>query len=382
MNLSIILQLLFWFAVFLIFWAYFGYFLTLKLISLVYTYRVHKEDTLPNVSLVITAYNEEIRIQHKLENTLALDYPKEKLEVIVVSDASTDRTDEIVKSFANSGVKLLVMPKRYGKHYGQGRGIQHTSNELVVLSDATTFLAPDAIRKISSSFADPAIGCVSGQDRIDSGEDKSQGEGVYIRYEMMLRELESKVGSLVGVSGSFFAIRKSLCNEWINNMSSDFYMPILAKRRGFRTVSEPLAIGTYKVLHDNKKEFTRKVRTVVHGLEVLFWFKSILNPFKYGFYSLQMFSHKLCRWFVPFCMIIVLATNLLLLNHGLIYSFALILQLLFYMIVTVGFLFKQLQKYSLVRFPVFFAMVNSSIIVAWYKYMTNQKYLVWDATKR
>ncbi|RKX26510.1 MAG: glycosyltransferase family 2 protein, partial [Candidatus Zixiibacteriota bacterium] len=271
----IVFELIFWLSVFLIFWAYFGYFLTLKLISPLYTHRVLKEDTLPNVSLVITAYNEEARIQNKLENTLELDYPKDKLEVIVVSDASTDRTDEIVKTFADRGIKLLVMPKRHGKHHGQGRGIQHASSELVVLSDATTFLAPDAIRKIIANFADPAVGCVSGQDRIDSGEGESQGEGAYVRYEMMLRELESRVGSLVGVSGSFFAIRKSLCNEWINNMSSDFYMPILTKRRGFRTVSEPLAIGTYKVLHDNRKEFTRKVRTVVHGLEVLFWFKSI-----------------------------------------------------------------------------------------------------------
>ena len=129
-------------------------------------------------------------------------------------------------------------------------------------------------------------------------------------------------------------------------------------------------------------EFMRKVRTVVHGLEVLFRFTSILNPFKHGSYALQMFSHKLCRWLVPFCMIVAFPANLPLLDHGFVYSLAFALQLLFYITVIAGLQFERLQKYSVVRFPVYFALVNLSILVAWYKYLTNQEYFVWDATRR
>lgn len=378
----VVLEFIFWLSLFLIFWTYFGYFLALKLISLIYTRPIKRSEEISPVSLIITAYNEERRIREKLQNALELDYPKELLEIIVVSDASSDRTEEIVSEFADQGVKLLVMSERHGKHYGQGRGIRSAANEIVVLSDATTFLAPDALRNLVGNFADPSIGCVSGQDRILSAEGELRGEGAYVRYEMLLRELESRVGSLVGVSGSFFATRKSLCHHWIDNMSSDFYMPLVAIMNGQRSVSEPTAVGTYTVLQDPAKEFTRKVRTVVHGLEVLSQFMPLLNPFKYPVFAIQLFSHKLCRWLVPFCMIVALPTNYFLLGSSFIYSLLIAAQLIFYILITASLLFEGLKKNPAIKLVSFFAMVNLSILVAWYKYWTNQNYVVWDATKR
>jgi cellulose synthase/poly-beta-1,6-N-acetylglucosamine synthase-like glycosyltransferase len=377
-----IIHALFWLALFAVFWTYFGYFIIIVLVSLWYTKKVKAAEFCPKITLVITAYNEEKHIAQKLENTLALDYPKDKMEIIVVSDASEDRTEDIVRSYQDHGVKLLVIPERRGKHYGQGRGIRMAANDIVVLTDATTYLEPGAVRKMVGNFADPSVGCVSGQDKVIVAGDETPGEGAYVKYEMKLRDIESRVGSLVGVSGCFFAVRKNLCDQWIDNMSSDFYMPIVTYMNGYRTIVEKEAVGEYRVLRNQTKEFERKVRTVVHGLEVLFRFKSILNPFKYGSYSLQMISHKLLRWLVPFFMIVVFVCNISLLSQGYVYEVLFAAQLLFYILVSVALLIEKLQDMVIFRLPAFFVMVNLSILVAWYKYLLGEQYVVWDATKR
>ncbi|MEW6052148.1 MAG: glycosyltransferase family 2 protein [Candidatus Zixiibacteriota bacterium] len=376
------MPVLFWGSAFVIFWAYIGYPLALWLISLFHVKKVAKQDWYPPVTVIITAYNEEKRIANKIDNTLALEYPKDKLDIIVVSDASTDQTEEIVRSYFDRGIKLLRIAERHGKHYGQGHGIQMATTDIVVLTDATTFLKADAIAKIVRSYADPTIGCVSGEDRIEETADGSAGEGAYVRYEMKLRALENQVGSLVGASGCFFSVRKYLCYHWIGDMSSDFYMPIVTRMHGLRAVVEHQAIGYYRVLANPDKEFMRKVRTVVHGLEVLFEFKEILNVFKYGTYTLQMFSHKLCRWLVPFAIIVLLIANLFLWRHGLFYQALLAGQALLYVMALLAYLLRPLQQISLFKIPLFFVMVNLSILVAWWKYLTGQKYVVWDATKR
>ena len=378
----ILLIFFFWLSALMVFWTYFGYFLTLKLVSLMYTHRVDRREFYPPITMVITGYNEEKRIRQKLENTLELDYPKDKLEIIVVSDASTDRTEEIVREFEDRGIKLLRIEERHGKHYGQGRGIRMARNDLIVCSDVTTFLPPGAVARIISNFNDPTVGAVSSRDQVTTEDGQIEGEGAYVRYEMALRDLESKVGSLVGLSGSFFAVRKQLTTEWIDNMSSDFYTPIVTWKNGFRAIADPEAVGLYRVQRNPQKEFERKVRTVVHGLEVLFRFSYILNPFKYGRFSLQIISHKLMRWLVPFCLIILFGLNTLLVDQGAVYRLTMALQLAFYILVSLGLLFEKLQAKTAFKIPVFFVMVNLSILVAWYKYLTGQEYVVWDATKR
>ena len=382
MSAMLIIQILFWLSLFLIFWTYLGYLLTLKFISLFYSKSAVKQEYFPEVSLVITAYNEEKKIGQKIENSLALGYPNDKLEIVVVSDGSTDRTIDIVRSYQDKGVKLLALPIRNGKHYIQGKGIPIAKSDIIVFSDATTFLKNDAVKNIVQNFADPKIGCVSGFDEIQSADSNIYGEKAYIKYEMKLRDLESAVNSLVGVSGSLFAVRKHLCENWMDNMSSDFYIPIIAHMNGYRTVLEEEAIGYYEVLDEPEKEFIRKVRTVVHGMEVLSRLKRILNPFKYGVYSCQMISHKLSRWLVPLYLIFLLGTNLLLISQNTFFLITLILQVVFYMLAFFAFFIKSMKDILIFRIPLFFVMVNYSIIVAWHNYFIGKNFVLWEPTKR
>jgi glycosyltransferase involved in cell wall biosynthesis len=379
---GIFLQILFWGSLFIALWAYVGYFLAMWLLSAVRPRPVAKKEWYPQISLIITAYNEEKRIGRKIDNSLDLEYPRDKLEIIVVSDASTDATEAIVKTFAEQGVKLLVMPVRNGKHYAQGRGIQAAAGDIVVLTDATTFLEKEALAKIVRSYSDESVGCVSGEDKVETAGGETAGEGAYVRYEMKLRSFENLVGSLVGASGCFFSVRKSLCGGWIDDMSSDFYMPIVANMNGLRAVVDHEAIGSYRVVNNPSKEFERKVRTVVHGLEVLFRFKGIMNPFKYGGYAWQMISHKLCRWLVPPALIVAFVANLFLANQGVFFTITLAAQGMLYLLATLAYSLRPLQRFLPFKIPLFFVMVNLSILVAWCKYLTGYRYVVWDATKR
>ncbi len=363
-------------------WSYLGYPIFMYLCSRLFSRESIQKEWFPEVTLVITAHNEARRIAEKLENALALDYPADKLNILVVSDASTDATDEIVRGYAERGVALLRIPERHGKHYGQGRGIAAASTDIVVLSDATTFLDRSAVRLIVQNYADPAIGCVSGCDIVRDQADSSPGEGAYVRYEMFLRRLESSVTSIVGASGSFFSVRKILCDEWIDDMSSDFYLPIVAYLRGYRSVIDERAFGYYSVLHDPAREFHRKLRTLVHGFEVVFHFKRALNPFRYGLFAVQLLSHKLCRWLVPFALIVSLITNVLLLPSGLLFEWLLVVQVALYLLALAAYLVKPIQNLTTFKIPLYFVMVNVSIVAAWYKYLTGEKYVVWKATER
>jgi cellulose synthase/poly-beta-1,6-N-acetylglucosamine synthase-like glycosyltransferase len=376
------LQLSFWLAMFLIFWTYFGYFLLLWILSFFYSRGSKKDEFTPRVSLIIAAHNEEKRIREKLENSMSLSYPKGKLEIIVVSDASNDRTEEIVGSFKEKGIQSISTAERKGKHYAQKRGIEMATGEIMVLTDASTFLQGDAIQKIVRNFSDASIGCVSGRDRVRSSGSRLQGEGFYVRYEMELRALESRLGSLVGASGSFYAVRKSLCQRWYSEFASDFYLPIISYMSGYRTVLEPEAIGYYEVLKDPQKEFQRKVRTVVRGLEVLFKFKGIMNPFKYGTYSFQMISHKLSRWLVPIYLIFLFGLNLLLLDRGIFFRMLFVFQVLFYLLASTAFLVRRLQDIMLFKIPFFFIVVNLSILVAWYNFLIGKRFVIWEPSKR
>ena len=381
-SVILISMAIFWLSGIALFWTYFGYLLALKFFASIMTKTVEHRDITPPISIIITAYNEEKRIAQKLDNTLAIDYPKENMEIIVVSDGSTDQTDEIVKSYNDRGVSLLRVEGRHGKHYGQGRGIRKATNDLIVLTDATTFLESNGIKKIIRNFADPTIGCVSSEDRMKSVGSSKSGEGAYVRYEMKLRSLESAVGSLIGVSGSFFAVRKQLTEGWIDNMSADFFMPLLTRKQGMRTITEPEAIGYYEVVNKPGKEFIRKVRTIVHGLEVLFKFREMLNPFKYGFYSFKILTHKLSRWLVPFYLLLLFTANLFLWPVHMFYQVTLLAQVAINILAIIGVIFPGANRMALIRIPSFFVMVNWSIIVSWYYYCIGKEFIVWEPTKR
>jgi cellulose synthase/poly-beta-1,6-N-acetylglucosamine synthase-like glycosyltransferase len=377
-----ILQIILWISVFVIFWAYFGYFMALAIISKIHQKKVIKDDHHPYISFIVTAYNEELRIRRKIENTIALNYPKDKMEIIFVSDGSTDKTGEIVSSYADKGIQLLALPIRHGKHYGQHEAIKITTGDIIVFTDAATYLNPDAVDKLVRGFADPAVGCISGEDFVETDESESAGEGAYVKYEMKLRALESKVANLVGVSGCFFALRKSLCDTWYSDLSSDFYLPILTHMQGYRVILESEAVCKYAALKDPEREFQRKVRTIVNGMAVLGRLKAILNPFRYGIFSLQMISHKIFRWSVPSALLVLFICNIPLTWQNEYYYLLFLLQVCCYLLAFLAYIIKPLRKIILFKIPLFFVTVNFSIFIAWMKFVSGRRYVTWESTKR
>ncbi|MDA9762191.1 glycosyltransferase family 2 protein [Desulfobacterales bacterium] len=359
----------------------------------------------PYVSFIITAYNEEKRISQKLENALEQNYPKEKIEIIVASDCSDDRTDEIVKSYQEKGVVLERAPDRKGKENAQKDAIENAKGDILVFSDVATMLKSDGISNIVKNFEDPSIGCVSSEDRVIDKDGKISGEGFYVKYEMMLRRLESRVNSLVGLSGSFFAARRIICNNWAIDLPSDFNILLNSKRLGLKGVSDPKSIGYYNNIADERKEFDRKARTVLRGISVFMESIYLLNPLKHGIFSLQFFSHKLCRWLVPLFLISAIVANTALLFHSLLMTIVFFMQLLFYCMAVYYYSqirnskIKNIEKNSshsiqnanskiqnilmfVSRLPYFFVTVNYSILVAWLKYFKGEKAILWEPSKR
>ncbi|HEX9658562.1 MAG TPA: glycosyltransferase family 2 protein [Bacteroidota bacterium] len=369
-------------SVFLIFFSYFGYPLTLLLVGWVRGSEVKRAEFYPSVTFIVTVHNEETRIKEKLGNTLSLDYPRAKLQVLVASDGSTDRTNEIVRGYCAQGIELLDMPDRMGKEYAQKAAVESATGDIIVFSDVATTMEIAGLRQLVSGFADPTVGCVSSEDRLVGRDGKPSGEGLYVRYEMWLRSLESRAGSLVGLSGSLFAAKKEVCDDFSGEMQSDFRTVLNSVKVGLRGVSDPLAVGIYQDSGDQKREWDRKIRTVVRGLTVFFRHVELLNIFRYGLFSYQLFCHKLLRWLVPFFLIVAFVSNLVLLHDSLVYSALLLLQLLCYGCGVLGLLRPKMQDMIFVRISVYFLAVNTSILISWWRYLSGQRIVTWAPTRR
>lgn len=376
-----IVEIIFWFSMAFIVYTYFAYPILLFLGSFFRKRPVIKGNIQCPVSFIITAYNEEKNIHQKLENTLKQDYPSEELEVIVASDCSTDRTDEIVNSYCSNRVKLVRAAERKGKENAQKLAVEAASGDVLVFSDAATMLPPDGISKIVRNFYDPTVGCVSSEDRFVETDGKISGEGTYVRYEMILRNLESKVNTIVGLSGSFFAARKVVCQPWAIDLQSDFNTLLNSVRMGLRGVSDPESIGYYKNIADEKREFRRKVRTVLRGISVLMKSLPLLNPFKYGLFALQLISHKLFRWLIPFAMISAFISNAFLARDTVFYQTVFLIQTVFYLIAILG-ITTNLFPRNIIKLPSYLVVVNMSILNAWYLYVRGKRIVFWNPSER
>lgn len=382
MTLSNCMLSIFWASVTFVFYAYMGYPLLLMAIGVLRNRPVRKAPNHPMVSLIITAYNEEKRIREKLENTLRQDYPRERLDIVVASDCSTDGTDDLVRSYGPSGVRLVRSVVKGGKEAAQKLAVESTTGEILVFSDTATMLEPQAISTIVRNFADPTVGCVSSVDRFIDVDGAVSGEGAYVRYEMLLRNLETRVNTLVGLSGSFFAARRTVCQNWAPDLQSDFNTLLNSVRLGLRGVADPESIGFYKNLADPKKEYERKVRTIVRGISVFMKSLSLLNPFRYHLFAWQLISHKLCRWLVPFAMIGALAANAMLASSSLFYQGTLMTQAGFYAVALAYLVTTRLPSLGVLRIPSFFVMVNVSILDAWIRYCRGERIVSWTPSKR
>lgn len=336
----------------------------------------------PRISFIITAYNEESRIKQKIENTLELDYPKAKLEILVASDASSDKTNLIVNNYQKQAVKLIDVKERKGKEHAQLKAIQASHGDILVFSDVATRINTDALLIIANSFRDERVGAVSSEDRFITTDGKIVGEGVYVKYEMWLRKLECSFNTLVGLSGSFFAARKQVCQSWNIQVPSDFNIALNCVRKDYIAISHPELLGYYPNIKDEAQEYQRKVRTVIRGIAALFSQKEVMNPFKYGLFSFQVISHKLMRWLVPWFLLITLLSNLLLWNQHWLFSLTLIAQVIFYLLSIIGSLFSAAKQNALIKISFFFVQVNLAITQAMLMFLYGKRITRWESSKR
>ncbi len=261
-------------------------------------------DSFPTATVLLPVYNEEAIVAEAIQRLLALRYPRDRLQILVISDASTDGTDEIVKAYAEQGVELLRLAQRSGKTEAENRGRAAASGEIIVNLDASTLVAPDALKCLVGAFADPGVGVASGRDvSVAPGRLSSNAmEGGYVGYEMWVRSLETKVAGIVGSSGCFFASRARLFDAPLaGDMSWDFAAPLIARERGYRAVSVPEAVCFVPRASSLRREYRRKVRTMTRGIRTLSHFRHLLDPTRYGSFAWMLFSHKVCRWTLPWC---------------------------------------------------------------------------------
>jgi cellulose synthase/poly-beta-1,6-N-acetylglucosamine synthase-like glycosyltransferase len=374
-------KILFWLSTCLVAYAYFGYPFVLWALTTLRSRNTLKQEIFPRVSIIIAARNEADKIRQKIEHTLALDYPDQQLEILVASDASDDETDEIVKEYAGRGVRLVRAPERKGKEHVQGLAVIGAKGEILVFTDAATILDPDAVRRLVANFADPTVGAVSTEDVIVDAHGNPTAEGLYVRYEMWVRRLEGRFHSLVGLSGSCFAIRRELCSDWSPVLASDFMGALRAARNGYRAIGDSSALGRFVALVSTQAEMRRKVRTFLRGITVLMANLDLLNPLRYGRFAFQLASHKVLRFVVPFLLLIILMTSVFLSNEPL-YAAIFWAQAGFYVVACAGGIVSPLQRNRMVRTAYFFMMVQWAMLRAWGKYALGQQQVTWEPSRR
>lgn len=341
-------KIAFWLSVFFLFYVYLGYPALLTFLAFVRRKPLKIDDNYrPTVSLIIAAYNEDAVIGEKVENSLKLDYPKDKLEIIVFSDASTDRTDEIVKSYAEQGVKLLRVEGRKGKTYCQNEATKIAKGKILVFSDANSMYEPDAIQKLVRHFADERVGCVSGELRYRCSQGGVEGERTYWKYDQLLKKLESEVSSVIGANGSIYAVRGELFEPLPPDALEDLVRPLKFVQKGYKVVYEPQAVNWENTTPNPSKEFRRRVRIVTQSVYSLLRAKSLLgllNPLRYGIFSIQLWSHKVLRWLSGIFLLLILALNIPLVGCSWIYAITMAGQTAFYLLALWGGLSEKVLK--------------------------------------
>ncbi len=343
--------------------------------------RPHRRQAIePSVSLVIAAHNEERQIGGKILNCLALDYPREKMEIIFASDGSSDRTMEIARSFEERGVRVVESGERRGKQHAQMLALQASRGEVIVFTDVGTRLEPDGLRRILANFADPAVGSVSSEDDVAGGEGKA--ERSYVNLEMRLRRMESRVNSVVSASGSFFAARRAACDVWHTDQTSDFFVPLNAVTMGMRSVVDPESVGRFDAAGTESAELARKIRTIVNGLHVFFNHLYLLNPRAYRFFSWQLVSHKLFRWLTPFAFLGLFTASAFLARSGVFYAAAFVLQASLYGAGALALATGRARRWKPIRMAGYFLLVNAATVLAWFSYLAGERFVTWQPTER
>lgn len=371
-------EVLFWGCILMTIYVYLGYPICLFLLSCLTRRQIIKKDFTPMVTFLISVYNEEKVIRERIENLLQLDYPKDKLEIIIISDGSTDKTDEIVKEYEDKGI-ILKRLERGGKLVALNKIIPTVRGEIVILSDANVFCQKDTVRILVRNFYKDEIGCVSGDVRLLGGVNFENGESLYYKYERFLQKKESEIHSLMGADGALYAIRKKLYSPPPpEGATDDFVISMEIAKAGYRAIYEEEAKAFEDSAPTSKEEFRKKVRVVAAAFQCLklgAGIPTLAQPVL----LFEYISHKLLRWFIPFFLIGVFVSNLFLLNL-LFYQICLLLQLAFYTCALCGIISK--AKIKIFSIPLYFCIVNAAAFIGFFKGIVGGQSCIWEPVTR
>jgi cellulose synthase/poly-beta-1,6-N-acetylglucosamine synthase-like glycosyltransferase len=377
-------EIIFWSAVILVFYTYGGYSLLVIAMSRFFHNDVRKKNITPKVTFLITAYNEEKNIAQKLENTLSLDYPGQKLEILVASDGSSDRTEEIVKSFAGKGVRLLRVEGRVGKTATQNAAVKAATGEIVIFSDATTTYEKDNIKNIVRNYADPEVGAVSGRYEYYNPTGAAIGTGniLFWKYENLIKSSQTRIKTISGCCGCIYSVRKEAYEPLPPDIISDLCEPLKILEKGYRIVFEPDAVAYEETTEKASEEFNMRIRVISRGMRGLLYMKKLFNPLKFPFISFQLFSHKVLRWLIPFFMLALFLSNLFLLD-GTFYKITMALQAAFYSMAALAWLGEKANlRLKVFSIPLYFSTVNIASVVSMYKTLKGFKAVTWETVRK
>ena len=381
MWFGIALKIIFWVGVAALAYTYVGYPLLLLILSRIRGHKVLTASCTPSITIIITAYNEERDLAAKLNNTLELDYPKDKLEIIVASDCSSDATDSIATSYADRGVRLHRQTQRLGKTAAQNAAVELATGEVILFSDATTLYRPDVLKTMVRNFADPSIGCVAGQLIYVDPSNSGVGHGAvsYWSYEVFLKQHESQVRSLIGVSGCLYAVRRSAYVPLYHEACSDFIIATKMVEQGLRAVYEPAAICEEQTNRRADKEFAMRVRVITQTYNDLWRHRHMMNPLRGGIYAVELVSHKVMRYMVPVFLLLILVSSIFLATSSTFFFAILLAQLVCYVFALGGYLLERLGvRAKLLALPHYFLLANLAATVAFYKFLRGERYARWE----
>jgi biofilm PGA synthesis N-glycosyltransferase PgaC len=390
------MKIIFWLSLFIVFYTFAGYGLLLYFIRKVkrkfrgkpVINNIDDDDLLPTCSLVVAAYNEASFIEEKINNCLKLNYPAGKLSLLFVTDGSTDGTPEIINRFPQ--VKLLHQPQRAGKIAAVHRAMEYVTTEIVVFTDANTFLNPEAITCICRHYADITVGAVAGEKRvqIDENADASAaGEGFYWKYESALKKWDSELYSVVGAAGELFSVRRLLYQDVpADTVLDDFMISMLIAEKGYRIIYEPEAYAIETASANVSEELKRKIRIAAGGIQSILRLKSLFNPFKNPLLSFQYISHRVLRWTVtPFMLILVFILNAALAwqPDAAFYQIVFAGQVLFYTLAILGLIMEKRQlRIKILFIPYYFCVMNYAVLMGIIRYFTKKQSSIWEKAQR
>jgi poly-beta-1,6-N-acetyl-D-glucosamine synthase len=396
--LAPLLLVIFFFSVLLLAYIYIGYPVLIVLLAKVFRRPVNKRAITPSVTLVIPTFNEEVVIKEKLENTLQLEYPRDRLQILVCDDASADRTAEIVKAYATEGIELSEAASRAGKVGGLNRALQLATGEIFVVADADILPSPNALRELVANFGDDTVGCVIAQTKmVSTGEGMGESSGVYWRYEARIRQSESDLHSTVAATGHFMALRRTLLQPIpMDVILDDFYLAMMTIRQGFRVISEPRAVVWERPTRSMDDEVNRRSRLITGRFQIISMSRDYL-PYLPPLLQFEVISHKFLRLAIPHLMIAALLSNILFvlvsLNAGsssfwaIALGGALLLQAIFYGLAIAGkYLFERLSKRSkllkLLMLPYYLCATNFAGMTGLANFLSGRRSVLWQQASR